>query len=78
MILPTSLNSANYSPSSSGGEVWTVAEKNAIILRVRELHQLQGLDSGNPMTVTPSSRTVGAINQVITGDGETTTTVTRV
>ena len=45
---------------------------------VDELHQLEGLKSGSPMTVTPTSRTVGAINLDITGDGETTTTVERV
>jgi len=45
--------------------------------QVDELHKLQGLDTSNAMTVTPTSRTVGSIAQVISGDGETTTTVTR-
>lgn len=44
---------------------------------VDELHKLQGLDAANPMTVTPTARTAGAITQAIAGDGETTTTVTR-
>jgi len=44
---------------------------------VDELHQLEGLKNGSPMTVTPSNRTVGTINLDITGDGETSTTVTR-
>lgn len=44
---------------------------------VDELHKLQGLDAANPMNVTPTSRTAGSINLEITGDGETTTTVTR-
>jgi len=44
---------------------------------VDELHKIQGLDADNPMTVTPDSRVSGAIELEITGDGETTTTVTR-
>lgn len=46
--------------------------------KVDELHKLQGLDAANPMTVTPTTRTAGTIEQEITGDGETTTTVTRI
>jgi hypothetical protein len=44
---------------------------------VNELHKIQGLDADSPMTVTPDSRTAGTINLDITGDGETSTTVTR-
>ena len=44
---------------------------------VDELHQLEGLKNGVPMTVTPTNRSVGTINLDITGDGETSTTVTR-
>jgi hypothetical protein len=44
---------------------------------VDELHRLQGLNAANPMTVTPTSRTSGDISLEITGDGITTTTVTR-
>jgi hypothetical protein len=40
------------------------------------LSKLEGLDAGNPMTVTPTSRDTGDIALVITGDGETSTTVT--
>jgi len=43
-----------------------------------ELHKIQGLDAANPMTVTPTTRVAGDIELDITGDGETTTTVTRV
>ena len=42
-----------------------------------ELHKIQGLDSTNPMNVTPTKRTSGGIVLDITGDGKTTTTVTR-
>lgn len=45
--------------------------------KLDELYQLQGLDSDNPMTVTPTSRQAGSIDQTISGDGETTTTVQR-
>ena len=44
---------------------------------VSEMHKLQGLKSGSPMTVTPTSREVGDISLAITGDGKTTSTVTR-
>lgn len=45
--------------------------------KVTELHKLQGLDSANPMTVTPTQRSVDDIDLTISGDGETVTVVTR-
>lgn len=45
--------------------------------RIDELHKLQGLDISAPMTVTPTTRVAGSVSQAITGDGSTTTTVTR-
>lgn len=42
-----------------------------------DLHKLQGLDMANAMTVTPTSRVAGTIQQTITGDGKTSSTVTR-
>lgn len=42
-----------------------------------ELHKIQGLSQGNPMNITPNSRTVAGISLAITGDGKTSTTVTR-
>jgi len=44
---------------------------------LQELHEEAGLSDGNPMTVTPSTRGAGAWTQTISGDGDTTTTVTR-
>lgn len=44
---------------------------------VDDVWALHGLDAANPMTVTPTSRVTGDINQVISGDGENTSTVTR-
>ena len=45
--------------------------------RLKELHQEKGLESGSPMTVTPTSRAAGSWSQTISGDGENTSTVTR-
>lgn len=45
--------------------------------KIDELHKINGLDSTSPMTVTESSRTCGSITQNFTGDGISTTTVTR-
>jgi len=47
------------------------------LTKLDELHRIQGLKSGQPMTVTPTTRVVGAISLAISGDGVTTTTVTR-
>jgi hypothetical protein len=44
---------------------------------LQEIHAIHGLKSGSALTVTPASRAAGAITQSITGDGTTTTTVTR-
>jgi hypothetical protein len=43
-----------------------------------ELHRIHGLKSGEPMTVTPTSRAAGTISQTITGDPTVSVTVTRV
>jgi hypothetical protein len=45
---------------------------------LQEIHLIHGLKSGSALTVTPSSRAAGAVSQNITGDGVTSTTVTRV
>ena len=47
--------------------------------QVNDLFSLQGLRVGAPMTVTPTARTVAAesLSQTISGDGITSTTVTR-
>jgi hypothetical protein len=44
---------------------------------INEMYLLQGLSTGDTLTVTPTSRTVGAISQTIGGDGTNTTTVSR-
>jgi hypothetical protein len=50
---------------------------DTLLTRLSEMWALDGLDIANPMTVTPTSREAGAVVQVISGDGETTSTVTR-
>jgi len=54
------------------------ADIDAILLRADELHRIHGLKSGEPMTVTPTGRTAGALSQTITGDPATSVTVARV
>jgi hypothetical protein len=44
---------------------------------IDEMYLLQGLKTGETLTVTPTSRTAGAISQTIGGDGTTSTTVSR-
>ena len=48
------------------------------LTEITEVHAIHGLDIANALTVTPTSRTSGAITQAITGDGTTNTVVTRV
>ena len=48
------------------------------LTQVTEVHKIHGLDIANALTVTPTLRSVGAITQAITGDGTTSTIVTRV
>ncbi len=65
----TNVNSVSVRPQNSAGLTNQT--------QLRELWQLQGLDVSNPMTVTPTSRDTGTISQVISGDGQTSSTVTR-
>ena len=48
------------------------------LTEITEVHAIHGLDLANALTVTPTSRTSGAITQSISGDGTTNTVVTRV
>lgn len=65
-------------PTAEQNAAATIAAMNATPpTTLDELHRIHGLKSGEPMTVTPTSRTAGTISQTISGDGTTTTTVTR-
>ena len=48
------------------------------LTEIGEIHAIHGLDIANVLTVTPTLRSAGAITQAITGDGTTSTIVTRV
>lgn len=58
------------------GKAYT-ANTDLLVQLLSELHLLQGLTPGAPMTVTPTSRVAGPITLQISGDGTTSTTVTR-
>lgn len=47
------------------------------LTKLDELHKIHGLRAAAPLTVTPTARAAGAINQVISGDGVTTSVLTR-
>lgn len=80
---------AKMNSAASAGDPWATAlpgsyletEAGGILAQIQvlvdELHKIQGLDSANPMIVTPTSRTSGSIDLSISGDGETETIVTR-
>ena len=61
---------------------YTGSEAGALLDQIQslmaELHKIHGLDISAPLTVTPTTRVAGTISQDITGDGTSTTTVTRV
>lgn len=48
-----------------------------VALMVNELHTIQGLKSSSPSTTTPTTWVAGGISISISGDGETSTTMTR-
>lgn len=68
-------NSGNNIPSGTWNGVTITNE--LMTQQIEEIHRNAGLSKGKPLTITPNSRNVDGINLVISGDGETTTTVTR-
>jgi hypothetical protein len=76
--MDTTVNTINTNVNTINTKIDTVdTNVDDIEAKTVELWKLQGLDSSNPMTVTPNSRTTDTISLVITGDGVKTTTVTR-
>jgi hypothetical protein len=68
--------------TGSGPSAETIADEvrtnlSPELLRIIELALLHGLDPASPLNVTPTSRTAGSVSQVISGNPETSTTVTR-
>lgn len=55
----------------------TQASVDAVAVEVDEVWRLLGLDPAAPFTVTPDAMTATGIDIAISGDGETTTTLTR-
>lgn len=78
---------ANTSTGGTGGPL-SPADIAAIAVAVRasmsaelaamlEVWRIHGLDASAPLNVTPTSRTAGTISQTISGNGTTTSTVSR-
>ena len=62
----------NETTANTGGSLNATQDQ-----RLRELHQIFGLEVGAPMKTTASTRVVASITQDITGDAQTSVTVTR-
>jgi len=65
-------------PTAAGNASAVRTELAPELVQVTEIHAIHGLDIANALTVTPTLRSSGAITQAITGDGTTSTIVTRV
>jgi hypothetical protein len=78
------IQSAASTVVTAGGSIPTAAQNAAAVrtelslelLRTTELAKVHGLVTGDPLTVTPTTRTAGSVTQTISTVG-TTTTVTR-
>ena len=79
--IAASCTAGTYNVSGSGvltdNSAGTTVVDDMHSTKTTEVHRIMGLDLSNAMTVTPTARTAGSISQTITGNGETTTTVTR-
>jgi hypothetical protein len=67
--------SGNHIPTGTWNGATIINE--LITPMVKDIHAIHGLDKENPVTVTPTSRVAGDVDQTISGDGEASTTVTR-
>lgn len=64
-------------PSAASIAAAVRTELAAELLRVTEVAKIHGLVQGTPLVVTPTSRTAGDIAQTISGDGVSSSTVSR-
>lgn len=71
LLIATAVGGDN--PVIATGDIFWGGDGEMIV----ELHELQGMRSGSPMTVTQTSRAVAGISLAISGDGVNTSTVTR-
>jgi hypothetical protein len=69
-------NGVHMNSGTYNGALTLVNEAN-FGQHTHEIWKMMGLDIASPMTVTPTSRNAGDISQTISGDGATTSTVTR-
>jgi hypothetical protein len=78
-LTPGTVVDINYVPPQV--EVITISSGSGLspeqATMLLEMYKIQGLDNTAPMTVTPSSRVAGDVSLALTGDGVTSTTVTR-
>lgn len=70
-------NSVSLNSSNSAGLVVSSGAGGGQAAMIAEIHRRLGLDALAPLTTTPTQITAGDLDLVITGDGETTSTVTR-
>lgn len=81
VVTGTALTAQETADAVWQATVRTLTEQSTLIAsqaaQLENLFRLAGLDIDNPMTVTETSRVAGDIDLVISGDGETTSTVTR-
>jgi len=62
----------NETTSNAGGALTSTQDQ-----RLRELHQIFGLEYGAPLITTASTRAAASVTQAITGDPESAITITR-
>ena len=67
----TQLTANNTTPGSTGVAL------NEVVAKLYELWQMDGLDSSNPVSITPTQKSSGTIDITIGGDGETLSTLNR-
>lgn len=85
MILGPSLNNALQSGTGDGGSV-DIAALVAAIRADNErvggmlelLHRFRGLDAANPVEITPSMEVAGDVSLAVSGNGKSSSTLTRV
>ena len=75
-LTATDIESASEVSSPTLVDLGTITNAQ-IWAKLCEVHKILGLDDTAPMTVTPTSRVAGTISQTISGDGVSSTTVTR-
>jgi hypothetical protein len=64
--------------AGSAANPWTDPDGIAVLERLTEIWRLHGLKPGEPMTVTPTTRVAGDLEQTIEGDPQVAVTVARV